>query len=76
MLKPHVLQFLDFTTQQGVDVEIEQVCVTDQSSFAGRKLADVDIRHKSGVVILAIRKANGEMHFNPSPEAQMSPGII
>jgi voltage-gated potassium channel len=72
LLKPHVLQFLDFTTQQGVDMEIEQVCV--QSAFSGRKLADVDIRHESGVVILAIRKANGEMLFNPSPETQMSAG--
>jgi len=74
MLKPHVLQFLDFTEQQGVDVEIEQVLVTDDSSFAGRTLADVDIQYKSSVVILAIRKANGEMLFNPSPESKMSPG--
>ncbi len=71
LLKPHVLQFLDFTTQQGVDMEIEQVRV---SAFAGRTLADIDIRHESGVVILAIRKANGEMLFNPPPEAQMSAG--
>jgi voltage-gated potassium channel len=74
MLKPHVLQFLDFTEQQGVDVEIEQVLVTNESTFAERTLADVDIRYKSNVVILAIRKANGEMHFNPSSEAKMSPG--
>ena len=74
MLKPHVLQFLDFTEQQGVDVEIEQVRVTDRSTFAGRTLADVQIRHESGVVILALRKSSGEMLFNPSPEAKMSAG--
>ena len=74
MLKPHVLRFLDFTEQQDVDVEIEQVLVTDQSTFAGKTLADVDIRYKSSVVILAIRKANGEMQFNPAPESKMSPG--
>ncbi len=74
LLKPHVLQFLDFTTQQGVDIEIEQVRVTGQSAFAGRTLAEVDVRNKSGVAILAIRKADGEMLFNPSPEAQMSAG--
>src|SRR5690349_6919269 len=74
LLKPHVLQFLDFTTQQGVEVEIEQVRVTGQSTFAGRTLADADIRHQSGVVILAIRRANGEMLFNPSPEVAMAAG--
>jgi voltage-gated potassium channel len=74
MLKPHVLQFLDFTEQKGVDVEIEQVQVTGQSAFAGRALADVDIKYKTGVVILALRKANGEMVFNPAPEVKMSAG--
>jgi voltage-gated potassium channel len=74
MLKPHVLQFLDFTERQGVDVGIEQVHVTGQSAFAGRALADVDIQYKTGVVILALRKANGEMLFNPAPEVKMSAG--
>ena len=74
MLKPHVLQFLDFTEQQGVDVEIEQVQVTGQSAFAGRALADVDIQYKTGVVILALRKSSGEMLFNPAPEVKMSAG--
>ena len=74
MLKPHVLQFLDFTQQQGVDVEIEQVHVTDKCTFAGRTLSDVNIRHENGVVILALRKANGEMLFNPSPTVMMAAG--
>jgi voltage-gated potassium channel len=74
MLKPHVLQFLDFTEKQGVDVEIEQVLVTDRCTLAGRALADVDMRHQRAVVILAIRKANGEMLFNPAPDVQMSAG--
>ena len=74
LLRPHVLQFLDFTTQKGVDVEIEQVRVAADSAFAGRTLADADIRHKSGVVILAIRKSDGEMIFNPSPQVMMSAG--
>lgn len=74
LLKPHVLQFLDFTTQKGVDVAIEQVQVTDRSHLAGRTLEDTDIRRRSGVVILAIRRASGEMVFNPAPEVTMSAG--
>jgi voltage-gated potassium channel len=74
LLKPHVLQFLDFTTQKGVDMEIEQVRVAEQSAFAGRALADIDIRRDASVVILAIRKANGEMVANPAPDVIMSAG--
>jgi voltage-gated potassium channel len=55
-------------------MEIEQVRVTDGCSFAGRTLAEVDIRRQSGVVILAIRKIDGEMLFNPAPEVKMTAG--
>jgi voltage-gated potassium channel len=72
LLKPHVLQFLDFTTQQGVDMEIEQVRVT--GAYAGRTLASLDLRRDAGVVILALRKANGEMVANPSPDVNLSAG--
>jgi voltage-gated potassium channel len=72
LLKPHVLQFLDFTTQQGVDMEIEQVRVT--GAYTGRTLASIDLRRDTGVVILALRRANGEMVANPSPEVNLSAG--
>jgi len=74
LLKPHVLQFLDFTTQKGVDMEIEQVAVTAHSRYAGRTLAEIDVRRDEGVVILAIRKANGEMVANPASDMSMSAG--
>ena len=74
LLKPHVLQFLDFTTQQGVEVEIEQVRITESSAFAGRQLGDIDIRREAGVAILAVRKANGEMLANPSSDLRIDAG--
>lgn len=74
LLKPHVLQFLDFTTQQGVEVEIEQVRITESSAFAGRQLGDIDIRREAGVAILAVRKANGEMLANPSSDLHIDAG--
>jgi voltage-gated potassium channel len=74
LLKPHVLQFLDFTTQQGVEVEIEQVRITERSAFAGRQLGDIDIRREAGVAILAVRKANGEMLANPSSDLHIDAG--
>ena len=74
LLKPHVLQFLDFTTQQGVEVEIEQVRISEGSAFAGRQLGDIDIRREAGVAILAVRKSNGEMLANPSSDLHIDAG--
>ena len=75
LLKPHVQQFLDFTTQNvGLDAGIEQVKVAARSSFADSSLADMQVRREFGVIVLAIRKANGEMLFNPPAEAKISTG--
>jgi len=76
LLKPHVLQFLDFTTQKnmGLEVGIEQVRVAERSVYAGRTLAEMDIRRDTGVIVLAIRKATGERSFNPTADAKVSAG--
>jgi voltage-gated potassium channel len=76
LLKPHVLQFLDFTTQKnmGFDIDIEQVRVAERSSYAGRTLAEIDIRRDTGVIVLAIRKSTGEMSFNPTADAKVTAG--
>jgi voltage-gated potassium channel len=76
LLKPHVQQFIDFTTRQniGLDVGIEQVLVTERSTCIGRSLAEMPIRSKTGVIVLAIRRASGEMSFNPPAEARIGGG--
>ena len=62
MLKPHVFQFIDFTTKGiGLDVGIEQVNVPPNSEFVSKTLQDARIRKDTGVIVLAIRKANGRM---------------
>ncbi len=75
LLKPHVHQFLDFTTQNvGLDAGIEQVRVSSKSAFADQSLAEMKMRRELGVIVLAIRKASGEMYFNPPADARISPG--
>jgi voltage-gated potassium channel len=75
IIKPHVQQFLDFTTQNmGLDVGIEQVRVIEGSVFAGKTLAEMQVRRETGVIVLAIRKADGQMLFNPPAEARITSG--
>ena len=75
LLKPHVHQFLDFTTQNmGLDAGIEQVRVSERCTLIERSLADMQMRRDFGVIVLAIRKATGEMFFNPEAEARISGG--
>ena len=75
MLKPHVSQFIDFTTKNlGLDVGIEQVRVPVSSEFVSKSLAEMQLRKELGVIVLAIRKSDGRMLFNPPADAEIHGG--
>ncbi|HEX5229183.1 MAG TPA: potassium channel protein [Bryobacteraceae bacterium] len=75
MLKPHVFQFIDFTTKgMGLDVGIEQFIVPTSSEVASKTLSETNIRRDLGVIVLAIRKMDGSMQFNPPAEAEIEAG--
>jgi voltage-gated potassium channel len=73
-LRPHVVSFLDTaTTHLGMDLEIGEVEIGANSEFAGKTVGSSRIRQERGVIILAIKRAQG-MHFNPSPDDLIEPG--
>jgi len=75
MVRPHVHQFLEFTTQNlGLKVGIEQVRVPESSEFVSRSLQQMQLRRDYGVIALAIRRADGQMLFNPPADAVISRG--
>lgn len=75
MLRPHVLQFLDFTTKDiGMDVSIEQVRVSESSVAVSRTLKDLQVSRDLGVIVMAIRNREGQMLFNPPADTAVHGG--
>ena len=75
MLKPHVYQFIDFTTKSmGLDVGIEQIRVPGKTDFGVKSPLEQRIRKDLDVILLAIRKADGNMLFNPPTGADIQEG--
>jgi voltage-gated potassium channel len=76
ILRPHVTQFLDFTTQGlGLNVVIEQVRVAETSEFASKSLRELkQLRSDLGISVLAIRRASGQMTVNPGADASINGG--
>jgi voltage-gated potassium channel len=75
VLRPHVFQFFDVATKSmGLDVNIEQVRVPESSEYVSRSLEQTNIRRDLGVIVLAIRKGDGRMLFNPPAETVISGG--
>jgi voltage-gated potassium channel len=75
ILRPHVVQFLDLaTTPLGAKIGIEQVRVGQSSWYVAKSLGESQLRRETGVIILAIRKADGPMLFNPDANTQLYAG--
>jgi voltage-gated potassium channel len=73
-LRPHVVSFLDTaTTHLGMDLEIGEICVRQDSSFAGKTIETSRLRQERGVIVLAIKRGQG-MRFNPAPDDRIEPG--
>lgn len=74
-LRPNVLDFIDtaFGTER-LDIEIGEVKIPEHSVLAGKKLADSMIRREAGVIVLAVKNAQGKMTFNPSEESVIRAG--
>ena len=75
LLRPHVVQFLDFASSPlAPDVAIEQLRVTASSEMAGKTIRELAIGRDLGVVVLAILHGDGEMLFNPPADTAFSGG--
>ncbi len=74
LLKPAIADFMDSITAENLDLGFEQVEVAPASALARLKLKDTTIRSRLDVVIAAIRRASGEMIFNPSGDTEIMVG--
>lgn len=70
-LRPHLLDFLDITSDRSGanQMLIEEIRISPESPLAGTTVGSSGIHHKFGIMILAIRHADGNTRFNPeAPE--------
>jgi voltage-gated potassium channel len=75
LLRPHVVQFLDFTTNDiDKDIAIEQVRVADTSQTVSKTIKDMQLGRELGVIVLAIRNRDGQMSFNPPADTAVRGG--
>ena len=75
LLRPHVVQFLDFTTKDiAMDIAIEQVRVSAGSEVAAKTIREMQLRRNMGVIVMAIRRRDGNMLFNPPADTAVEAG--
>jgi voltage-gated potassium channel len=68
IVKPTVMDFLQVAfDHKKMDVDLAEVRVAENSIYGGKKLIDTDLRRELNLIIIAIKKSDGRMEFNPGP---------
>lgn len=67
-LRPTIVTFIDaFGGRSDIELELEEVEVTEKSAFVGKSLKELEIPQRSGLIVIAINQfGSGETIFNPS----------
>jgi voltage-gated potassium channel len=75
VLRPAVVDFLELATRtEHLDLQIEETSIVAGSRLDGQTLLDSKLRQELGVIIVAIKKEQGHMLFNPPGDALMQEG--
>jgi voltage-gated potassium channel len=77
IIKPAVSDFIEFAINDNeIGLEINELKVGADSRLKGLTLVESGIRQELDVIIVAVRKTDGEMSFNPSSQTRIEDGDI
>jgi voltage-gated potassium channel len=77
VLRPTVVDFIELATKnEHLELQIEEARVGAGSPLAGSTLRDSALRTRLKVIVVAIKKAGGDMLFNPDPATKIEAGAI
>jgi voltage-gated potassium channel len=74
LTKPAVGDFLDSVTANQLELGFEQLEVVADSVLIGRRLRETVIRSELNIVIVSIRRNDGNIIFNPSGDTRIENG--
>ncbi len=77
VIRPHVHEFIEIAVGRGtVELQMEEIHIPPESPFAGRSLAECEIRQRYGVLVIGMVRPGEGLTFNPDPQQAIPPGTI
>lgn len=75
VMKPDVMEFVDFITGQGGDnIRLEEIKFENLSQeFRNKTIRELEVRNRSGANIIGFKTANGEYVINPDADTKIIP---
>jgi voltage-gated potassium channel len=75
VLRPAVVEFIEFATKTGnIELRMEEVSIGEESKLVGMSLDECGFGRDLGIIIVAIKRATGDMKFNPTSRSSIKAG--
>jgi voltage-gated potassium channel len=75
LTNPAAVEFAELVTNRSsVAIEMDDMPIPTSSPLAGHSLRDADIKRRTGVIVVAIKRADGRVEFPPSGDEIMEAG--
>jgi voltage-gated potassium channel len=75
LTNPAAVEFAELVTNRSsVEIEMDELLISASSALAGKSLRDADIKRRTGVIVIAIKRADGRLEFPPSGDEAFVPG--
>ncbi len=66
VLRPTVINFLDMAIHgNDLNLQMEEIIIPETSEIAGKNIIDTELRPRFNLIIIAIKKHDGSMIYNP-----------
>ncbi len=76
LLKPAIADFMDSIVAETLDLVFEEIAVDSTSPYANKCLKDTNLMSELSMIVVAIRRKDGELAFHPNGETIVNAGDL
>ena len=75
LTNPTAVEFVELvTTRSSLAIEMDEIPVKEGSPLAGHSLRDADVGRRTGVIVIAVKRADGRVEFPPTGDEPFGRG--
>lgn len=76
LLKPAIADFMDSIVAETLDLVFEEIAIDAASPYAGEQLKDTNLISELSLIVVAVRKKDGEFAFHPNGDTLIEEGDL
>ena len=76
LTRPAIADFMDSIVAENLDLVFEEIPISHNSPYIGMPLKETNFSHQLNLLIVAIRRLDGEMIFNPQSSLKILDGDL